>query len=59
MGGIDAPTFIPALLVLLFLGGLTPQAKKVYRLAALALIIPPTCESESAPLLYSDKVTRL
>jgi hypothetical protein len=28
-----------------------PRAKKIFRLAALAIIIPPTCESESAPLV--------
>jgi hypothetical protein len=36
--------------VLLFLGGLYPASKKFCWLAALAIIIPPTCESESAPL---------
>jgi hypothetical protein len=50
--GIDLPTFIPALSVLLFLGGLCRcEQKNNFRLAALAIIIPPTCESGSAPLL--------
>jgi hypothetical protein len=48
--GRSIPTFIPALLVLLFLGGLSPCEQKFFRLAAFAIIIPPTCESESAPL---------
>jgi hypothetical protein len=55
-GGMEEsiPTFIPALLVSLFLGGLSaPRAKKIFRLAALAIVIPPTCESESAPLYIS------
>jgi hypothetical protein len=30
MKGIDPPTFIPALLVLLFLGGLSPPAGKQF-----------------------------
>jgi hypothetical protein len=45
------PTFLPALLVLLFLDGLSPASKKMFRLAAFAIIIPPTCEPESAPLV--------
>jgi hypothetical protein len=50
-GGIDPLTFIPALLVLLFLGDRSPSSKKIFWLAALATIIPLTCESESAPLI--------
>jgi hypothetical protein len=30
MRGIDPPTFIPALLVLLFLGGLSPRKQKIF-----------------------------
>jgi hypothetical protein len=35
-------------------GDCPPARKKIFRLAALAIIIPPTCESESAPLLTVD-----
>jgi hypothetical protein len=44
------PTFNPALLVLQFLGDYPPREQTIFRLAALAIIIPPTGESESAPL---------
>lgn len=36
-----SPTFIPALLGLLFLGGLYPRVKKIFRLVALAKMTPP------------------
>ena len=40
------------MLVLLFLGGIIPpQEQKFFWLATLAKLIPPTCESESAPLM--------
>jgi hypothetical protein len=43
-----------ALLVLLFLGGIIPpRAKKIFRLAALAIFIPLTSEPESAPLIVT------
>jgi hypothetical protein len=32
-------------------GGIIPREQKNFRLAALAIIIPPICESESAPLV--------
>jgi hypothetical protein len=32
-------------------GGLSPSSKKIFRLTALAIIIPPTSKSESAPLI--------
>jgi hypothetical protein len=47
--GIDHPTFIPALLVLLFLGGLSPREQKFFWLAALALIIPPLANLSRRP----------
>jgi hypothetical protein len=47
--GIDPPTFIPTLLVLLFLGGLSPTSKKFFRLAALAIIIPTLANLSRRP----------
>jgi hypothetical protein len=47
-----SPTFIPALLVLLFLGDYPPRAKKFFRLAALAIIIPPLANLSQHPWLF-------
>jgi hypothetical protein len=56
-GSISPLSFHAVLLVLLFLCGLSPrEQKKIFRLAALAIIIPPTCESESAPLFVTDQM---
>jgi hypothetical protein len=48
-GGSIPATFIPALSVLLFLGGLSPTSKKIFRLAALAIIIPPLANLSRRP----------
>jgi hypothetical protein len=57
--GVDPPTFIPALLVLLFLGGLSPASKKIFRLAALAIIIPPLSNLSQRPWLLMPPETIL
>jgi hypothetical protein len=68
--GDSSLTFIPALLVLLFLGGYSVikdynklafdyickcgTEEKKFRLATLTIIIPPTCEFGSTPLKSTD-----
>lgn len=48
-GGSIPPTFIPVLLVLLFLGGISPASKNFFRLDALAMNIPPLANLSRHP----------
>jgi hypothetical protein len=52
MREIDPPHFYSSIVSFAVSGWIIPPAsKKIFWLAALAIIMPPTCEPESAPLL--------
>ena len=55
MRGIDPPTFIPTLLVLLFLGGLSPREQTNLLGSLMRSPIIPTGQSESATLFSSKR----
>jgi hypothetical protein len=62
--GIDPPHFYSSIVSFAVSGGDYPPEQKIFRLSAFAIIIPPTCESESAPLrmrigLYTNIVCTL